>query len=441
MNKLYYFLSLFMVVSFFSCVDLETDEPPACCPDIELEANATIADLKALYSNGAPVEIKEDWIIKAVVAADDEGGNFYKGVVIQDENDAIELRIDQNNLYGLLPIGRQVFIKAKGLLVGAFNGNLQLAHNLSDNKLQGIPAELVDNFVVRGTSNNVVKIYDATINSLTPDLYFQPVRLSGVEFVSASGTYADADNNKRGFLDLRDCDDNIVTVVTSGYADFAGNEVAKGNGEFVAIFTVYNGTKQLVIRNLDDVKMEGERCNGGGTGGDKCAGVPLGDAVNSINVDFNDQEDKKDIAITGWSNIKCEGDRLWQAKEFDGNVYASVSSYKAEGDNNVVYLMTPKLNITSSSKLSFRSAVAYHKHDGLKVLISNDYDGSDVNSATWTELSANLAGSSNANYEWVESGNVDLSSFSGTAVIAFQYTGNKSSKTTTAIVDDVKITE
>jgi len=77
-----------------------------------------------------------------------------------------------------------------------------------------------------------------------------------------------------------------------------------------------------------------------------------------------------------------------------------------------------------------------------EVAISTNYNGVNPTTATWTTLPATIANSGcGSGYapSFVPSGNVDLSSFSGTGYIAFIYNGNNSSQTTTYQVDNVKI--
>ena len=78
--------------------------------------------------------------------------------------------------------------------------------------------------------------------------------------------------------------------------------------------------------------------------------------------------------------------------------------------------------------------------DGLEVFISTNYSG-NISSATWTKLDANLASGSSGGYasSYTDSGDIDLSSFSGKARIAFKYSGGDPSLTTTYQVDEIKI--
>jgi hypothetical protein len=92
----------------------------------------------------------------------------------------------------------------------------------------------------------------------------------------------------------------------------------------------------------------------------------------------------------------------------------------------------------SSPKFTFESATAYWEHDGLTVYISTDFNGSNISGATWEELSCNLAGEDDENYDWVDSGIIDLSGYSGTGYVAFKYYGNGNTGLTTSyLIDNV----
>jgi hypothetical protein len=67
------------------------------------------------------------------------------------------------------------------------------------------------------------------------------------------------------------------------------------------------------------------------------------------------------------------------------------------------------------------------------VLISTNFTGANYEQATWTDLHPTLAPSTSANYSWVESGEIDLSSYTGIGYIAFTYTGSNTESSTFAI--------
>ena len=89
---------------------------------------------------------------------------------------------------------------------------------------------------------------------------------------------------------------------------------------------------------------------------------------------------------------------------------------------------------------SFETAQAYWEHDGLEVLFSTDFNGANVEGATWTSLDCTIAGENDPYHEWIPSGTIDLSGFSGDGYLAFKYTGSDLNGNTTSYrVDNVKV--
>ena len=78
----------------------------------------------------------------------------------------------------------------------------------------------------------------------------------------------------------------------------------------------------------------------------------------------------------------------------------------------------------------------------LEVFISTDWDGVEatITTATWTLLPAIIVPNATNYKTWVSSGNIDVSSYTGTGYIAFKYTGSKSrSNDGTYELDDIII--
>ena len=48
--------------------------------------------------------------MKAVITANDESGNIFKKIYLQDETGAIEMEVDQNSVYNYYPVGQTVYI-------------------------------------------------------------------------------------------------------------------------------------------------------------------------------------------------------------------------------------------------------------------------------------------------------------------------------------------
>ncbi|MGE6356689.1 hypothetical protein ACQKCJ_22695 [Flavobacterium sp. NPDC079362] len=73
--------------------------------------------------------------------------------------------------------------------------------------------------------------------------------------------------------------------------------------------------------------------------------------------------------------------------------------------------------------------------------MSTNFDGSNVTKAKRTILSANFPSLSTPTRQFISSGGIDLSAYSGNIHIAFKYIGSVKDKTLNGafMVDDVKI--
>ncbi|MBI9038754.1 MAG: choice-of-anchor J domain-containing protein [Bacteroidales bacterium] len=164
-----------------------------------------------------------------------------------------------------------------------------------------------------------------------------------------------------------------------------------------------------------------------------------GGGVTSINEDFQSQSNYHNIYIPGWLNEREIGYRSWKGKVVGNEKYAQATSLNLNGEL-VCWLITPRITlfVMNSPVFSFESAHGNWFHNGLSVLISTDFDGSDITAATWTPLDCIIADQNNSADEWIPSGLIDLSSYSGNAYIGFRYEGNgTTSDTTSYYIDNI----
>ena len=165
--------------------------------------------------------------------------------------------------------------------------------------------------------------------------------------------------------------------------------------------------------------------------------------VGSIDEDFQSFEDFDDITLEGWTNAPVQGSRLWKADEFSGNVSAKATAFNDTSQDMESWLITTGINMADgATTLSFRSQVGFPVagHNGLEVYISEDYNGFDVQGATWNAVNCNLADGNTTQFEWIESGDVDLSGYSGKIHIAFVYKGSgPDGQTASYYLDDIVV--
>ena len=252
------------------------DDPPML-GEPGIVANTTIADLKSrLTSTGSTVAITDDVVISGVVVMDDRSGNFYQQIAIQDETGGILLRLAGNNLFNNYPVGRRVFVKAKGLHLGEYGRMIQIGGGVEPGGggVTLLAANLQDQHIIRGALNQPLEPLTVTTSQLGTTLH-DPyvntlVRLENFEFASNELSKNYADEDQSGNRIIQGCTNpttNRLTLRTSDFANFATLPVAQGNGEIIGIYSIFNNTKQFTIRDTTDVRFYGPRCPTAGGGG------------------------------------------------------------------------------------------------------------------------------------------------------------------------------
>jgi hypothetical protein len=431
-------LSLCVLLLVSACVDRKFDEPPFDDGTVDITPNATIQDLKAFHVPGQFVTIEDELILRVVVIADDASGNFFKTLIVQDETAGIELKLNSIGLHNQYPIGRELFIFCKDLVISDFNNLIQLGggtfiNNSGNPQLAGIEEILIGQHVVAGKRDQFVTPRARKINEITLSDLSMLIHLEEVEFEDshAGAAYANAATQSAINRTLQDCDGRTIILRTSGFANFAGSLTPTGNGSMMAVLGVFGSTLQLLIRDPSDIKMDGDRCDGGPTD----PGLP-----DIISQNFESVGNQQDVNLEGWYNLALEGSRVWRGRTFDGNTYVQATAFQDNAATMEVWLITPAFNLNIPKKLQFRTAVSFYNHQSTEVLISTDFNGNNLTAATWTPLSVTLAGQGNANFEWVDSGEIDLSNWSGAGHIAWRYRGSgPGGQTTTFVLDDVLI--
>lgn len=157
---------------------------------------------------------------------------------------------------------------------------------------------------------------------------------------------------------------------------------------------------------------------------------------------FDEAVDGTVLDIADWTNYAQAGTKKWTEERFNNNGYAEFSSFGSNEASNIGWLITPGLNLDGTKKKFSFKAAQHHltsASNTLQIFISSDFDGTDVAAATWTQLQATLPTQANDWYEFVNSGVIDLSAYSGTVHIGFKVTGNGSTLTAGYQIDNVKL--
>ncbi len=298
---------LFLAFSLSSCRDDNFDEPPINGNDPSLTVNMTIDSLKNIYktpltdyTNIPYIQITNDWTIKAVVIGDDKSGNLYKTMIVDDGTAGITIKIDNSNFNTDFPVGREVYVKLKGLVLSYYGGLVQLGgykDTISATpSLGSIPSSLIRNYIVGGTWGHPVVTHTVTFADLGNDgktanafkWQSRLVTINKVQFQAADAEMPWANAAALASVNryLECCysfSSSVKSVIvrSSGYANFASQNTPLGSGTITGIYSVYNTDKQLVIRDLEGVQMDTARFISGACG---AAPVPPPPAANPTSI-------------------------------------------------------------------------------------------------------------------------------------------------------------
>lgn len=440
-----------------SC-DNDFDRPPVIVPVSSMEANTTIADLKAAYweiaqnATNQMVEIGkndsgQDIIVSGRVISFDEPGNVFKTVILQDESSAIAFRVNEYDLYEAYPIGQEVFVNVTGLTIGFYNNLMQIGTpytNSSGNTSVGnMDGTLFKAHAERNGLGgaNLVEPYTVTIAELEAykanltDLQtwqYRLVRIKDVSFVGG-GTAKWGDPTAANYTTnkITDADGRTLDVSTSNKCSFAGQIMPPGTGEVIAVLSYFRSNWQLVFNDPES----------GCIGFDPVPDTPQPggpvDAVASLTTDF-----ESGSIPQGWATVATSGNRDWIVKSFNDNYYAQCSAYGGTPGTNGFssWLITAPLNMDAMNPkvMSFTTEIQYGDQEGELHLYA--MTTADPTTATLTELSFKQpeAGSKGST-GYVASGEISLAQFSGTIYIGWLYTAKDKDNSRTYRIDDVKI--
>ncbi|MBK8628198.1 MAG: hypothetical protein IPN86_22365 [Saprospiraceae bacterium] len=277
LKSLFFFFSLSVLVSISSCLKDEFDAPPTNIAEIKEDQIISFDKLFEKLKVGTVTAIQEDVYLEALIVADDKSGNIYKNLILHDlrSEKGITMSIDENEMHALYPVGQVVYVSLKNLSLGYYEGLPSLGINES-NKVGRLPASLLRSTLIKAGRTLPVVPKKVKVEDLGSKYFSTLIELEGMQFVTANSTTTYADPNPEDPQsinhDVQNCTGGKLVLRNSGFADFAGQVVPSGNGTLVAVYSYYRSAAQLLIRDVNDLKFTGNRCDGSGGG-------PSGDQV------------------------------------------------------------------------------------------------------------------------------------------------------------------
>jgi len=209
-----------------------------------------------------------------------------------------------------------------------------------------------------------------------------------------------------------------IDTETENYTDFRTIDVQvpesyQGKKTRIAFRYSCDGTSASTLE-IKNVKWQKGTAQGGG--GDEPQ--PGGEAKTLFSEDFSGGQG----GFT-FHNIVMNSpvSYIWKATSYNSKYYliasafVSGASYASES-----WAISPAINLSDSktATLNFQHAInkldpSDRKTDMMTVWVSTDFDGSNVKGATWTQVTIPNYPDGNANWNFVDAGNMDLTPFCG----------------------------
>lgn len=256
---------------FTACMDGDWEAPvfeqaPYGNNDIQQqngEKVITIRQLKSRFAsaieNGSAIQITDDLQLQAIVNGNDEGGNIYKQISIQDGTGGLIVGINASDLFPYLPVGQQVLISLKDLYIGGYGKQAQLG-NLYNGSIGRMDTDVWEQHVRLLKPQTLplkVDTVEVSGTSLNDNLCGRIVKLSDIT-ISGEGTQTLAPEDGSVKLTSNCANRNIngkstIVLRTSSYSDFASHVIPKGKVDLYGVCTRFNNTWQILMRTESDL--------------------------------------------------------------------------------------------------------------------------------------------------------------------------------------------
>ena len=274
-RAVFYLLLAPVSLLLFSCMDNDWDIPGTDGSEFGNQAVTetnlvSIAQLKQKYAtviyNGSYVQFTEPTQIKGVVTGNDVQGNIYNQIAIEDGTGSMIICVAQGGMFGQLQVGREIIVELQDLYIGSYGQQPEIGTPYTNKNgrtyVSRMPRSLwQSHFKMLGMKSASPTEFDKTMLGNADYMKENCGRLMtirGVKFQGANGKKvfaADKDKDAANSVNrsLQGISSNQLVVRTSTYADFANKPMPQGEVDITGIFTRYNNTWQVLIREESDI--------------------------------------------------------------------------------------------------------------------------------------------------------------------------------------------
>ncbi|SDZ79200.1 hypothetical protein SAMN05421540_101316 [Psychroflexus halocasei] len=472
--RINYFLMLLFIGASTMLTSCVQDDDYADLNIVEEEPNidGNIVNLSTVYNQLVQNDYENytfeetNNYAEGYVVSSDEGGNFYKQLVIQDKPEnptmGIAIEVDATPLFTRYAFGQKVYIKLDGLTIGQRIDNVQNYPNSEFNEptlgisdgsdIARITAPAVEKHVLRSTEiativPSMVSFDDLSAANVNTFVQFAEVQFkkSYMQFdadgnvissISYAGEDADEFDAERTF---ESCISNgQMTLSTSTFSDFKAVSLPQGSGTISGVLTrTYEGDKYTMFLNTPaSADMTNERCDP--------EVINCGPVNGSTSIVYEENfNSATTFASIGWENINVTGGSLdYELASYQGDKYAQISGFGSGQTDYEVWLVSSEIDLSTSSAedLSMRIQSNYDNGVILSIFITDNYTG-DPSTTEWALLDLDVPiGPSSSFGSFQNVGPTNISCVGDNVRIGFRYLGSDPDATTRYHINDIKIT-
>ncbi|WP_378186091.1 DUF5689 domain-containing protein [Aquimarina sp. W85] len=453
---------LFAALLFTACISNDDFELPETNKK-ELKIEGNVISIKSILEalkqeqakNGTNAKVsflETQSLIEGYVISNDQQGNFFKQLIIQDKPEnptaGIRIKVDVNPLYVFYETGQKVVIRLDELSLGMENGVPTLGV-LEEHSVTEIPSFTRDKHIIRTLKVENLVPKTIQIDEFSNAHLNQFIKLENVQFIEEDvfddrrNTFASAATDLyTGDRTIENCNSELSTVIsTSTYASFKGFQLPDKTGTLSGILTknFYGTAFNMVVNSPTFIDFDKEqRCNRSYL---DCESEKSGETTIFLQ-DFTGIK-YNDLEPLGWLNENVSGGILdYAIGKFGQDSYASITGFKSRESVYEVWLVTPEIDISETTEevLNMDIQAVYDNGNILSVWITNSYSDA-IETATWIRLNATIPkGPLESFGEMIPAGPIPLHCFEGKVRIGFKYKGGEPGVTTRYHIDNIKIT-
>lgn len=270
----YYIIIAFACAIFTGCMDNDWDIPGTDGSEFGNQAITetnlmTIAQLKQKFAsviyNGSYEKFTVPTQIKGVVTGNDIEGNIYNQIAIEDGTGSIIICVAQGGIFGQLQVGREIIVELQDLYIGSYGQQPEIGTPYTNKNGRTYVSRMSRTLwqshykMLNMKSTNPIE-FDKTMLGNVDYMKENCGRLMTIKDVRFQGGgkkvfAADKDKDAANSVNraLIGISSNQLVVRTSTFADFANKTLPQGEVDITGIFTRYNNTWQVLIREESDI--------------------------------------------------------------------------------------------------------------------------------------------------------------------------------------------